>query len=110
MKIMKNRHLAREGLVINLRRRMSTAMSIIAVEIVAKIRQKEAKRKEMAQKLPKISNKNSISLSKSRSTGTHLMLKNMNKILRSYCRWNNYVWRSRNAKTCAELKQQITMR
>ena len=85
-------------------------MSIIAVEIVAKIRQREAKRKEMVQKLPKISNKNSTSLSKSRLTGTHLMLKNMNKILRSYCRWNNYVWRSRNAKTCAELKQQITMR
>ena len=90
MKIMKNRHLARGGLVINLRRRTSTEMSIIAVEIVARIRQKEAKRKEMVQKLPKISNKNFTSLNKSRSNGTHQMLKNMNKIRKLFFRWNNY--------------------
>ena len=82
--------MARGGLVINLRRRTSTVMNIIAVEIVVRIRQKEAKRKETAQKLPKISNKNSTSLSKSRSNGTHQMLKNMNKIRKLFFRWNNY--------------------
>ena len=65
-------------------------MNIIAVEIVVRIRQKEAKRKETAQKLPKISNKNFTNLNKSRSNGTHQMLKNMNKIRKLFFRWNNY--------------------
>ena len=101
---MKDRLLAREGLVINLRQQSKQT-----VEIVARIRQKEA-RKEKAQKLPKISNMNFTSLSKSRSTGIHQMTKNMNKTLRLFFRWNNCAKRSKNAKICAELKQQITMR
>ena len=104
MNLMTNRSSAREGLVINLRQQSKQT-----VEIVARIRQKEA-RKEKAQKLPKIFSMNFTSLSKSRSTGTHLMTKNMNKTRKLFFRWNNYVRKSKNAKICAELKQQITMR
>ena len=104
MNLMTNRSSAREGLVINLRQQSKQT-----VEIVARIRQKEA-RKEKAQKLPKIFSMNFTSLSKSRLTGILRMTKNMNKTLKLFFRWNNCAKRSRNAKICAELKQLITMR